>query len=48
VKDFQLGFPVPMQPNGEQPEVENQKQTNNIGRIPHAVFLHDPLALEEN
>jgi hypothetical protein len=48
VKDFRLGFPVQVWPNGKQPKVENQKQMNDTWRKPYTDFLHDALALEEN
>jgi hypothetical protein len=37
-----------LSPNGEQPEVENRKQTNDVGREPSVVCLHDPSAIKKN
>jgi hypothetical protein len=35
------GFLVLVRPDGEQPEVENRKQTNDVGQKPYIVCIHD-------
>jgi hypothetical protein len=35
---------VPVMPDGEQPLVENRKQTKKVGRKPVVVCPHDPYA----
>jgi hypothetical protein len=42
VRNIRFVFPVPVRPDGEQPEVETQKHTNKVGRKPVVVCPHDP------
>jgi hypothetical protein len=41
-------FLVPVRQNGEQPEVENRKQTKDVGQEPSVVSLHDPSAIKKS
>jgi hypothetical protein len=42
-----IRFVVPVLPDGEQPELENRKQTNKIGRKPVVVCPHKSIGTEE-
>jgi hypothetical protein len=44
VRNIRFVFPVLVQPDGEQPEVENRKQTNKVEQKPVVVCPHDPYA----